>query len=46
MINEFTGDRIRMVFEALAPILLTGTAAFRYGAKYRILEGVDAADFR
>lgn len=46
-INEFTGDRIRRVFEALAPVLLTGTARLLYKSeRYRIVEGVDAADYR
>jgi hypothetical protein len=42
-INDFTGERVRMVFEALAHILLTGTTAFEFGEEYRIVEGVDAA---
>jgi hypothetical protein len=47
MINEFTGDRVRLVFEALAPVLVTGVARFRLpGETYRIVEGVDAADYR
>jgi len=45
-INEFTSDRVRKVFEALAPVLLTGTTEFLYGAKYRIVEGADAAALR
>jgi hypothetical protein len=46
-INEFTGDRIRRVFEALAPVLPTGTARLEYKSeRYRIVEGVDAADYR
>jgi hypothetical protein len=44
-ISEFTGDRIRRVFEVLAPVLVTGTTSFRYGARYRIVEGA-YADFR
>jgi hypothetical protein len=43
-INEFTGDRVRAVFEALAPVLVTGTTTFRFGESYRIVEGADAAD--
>jgi len=47
-INEFTGDKVRRVFETLAPVLLTGTAKPRieYSENFRIVEGVDAADFR
>jgi hypothetical protein len=46
-INEFTGDRIRQVFQALAPVLPTGTARLEYKSeRYRIVEGVDAADYR
>ena len=47
VINDFTGDRVRKVFEALAPVLITGTAKIEYrGEMFRIAEGVDAADFR
>jgi hypothetical protein len=48
VINEFTGDRVRRVFEALAPVLITGTARPRrqYHEIFRIVEGVDAADYR
>jgi hypothetical protein len=45
-INEFTGDRIRKVFEVLAPLLPDGVTKFRHFAEYRIVEGVDAANFR
>jgi hypothetical protein len=46
-VNEFTGARIHQVFEALAPVLLTGTAKLEYKAeRYRIVEGVDAADYQ
>jgi hypothetical protein len=46
-INEFTGDRVRLVFEALAPALVTGVARFRLpGETYRLVEGVDAADYQ
>lgn len=46
-INEFTGDRIRLVFRALAPVLVTGVAKFRLpGETYRLVEGVNAADYR
>ena len=43
-INEFTGDRIRHVFEVLAPVLVTGRTEDREGL--RIVSGVDAADFQ
>ena len=46
-INEFTGDRIREVFEALAPVLVTGPANLQFpGEEYRILKGADAAGYR
>jgi hypothetical protein len=46
-INEFTGDRVRLVFEALAPALVTGVARFRLpGETYRLVEGVNAADYQ
>jgi hypothetical protein len=45
-VNEFTGDRVRGVFEALAPVLPAGVTKFPHYAEYRIVEGVDAADFR
>jgi len=46
-IDEFTGDRVRRVFEELAPVLLTGNAKLEYnGEIYRIVEDVDAADYR
>lgn len=45
-INDFTGERVRRVFKALAPVLLTGTAEDRCDESFRIVEGVDAADFR
>ena len=45
-INEFTGDRIRAVFEALAPVLVTGTTEFRFGESYRIVEGANAGDYQ
>lgn len=46
-INEFTEDRIWAVFRTLAPILVTGVARFRIpGETYRIVEGVDATDYR
>jgi hypothetical protein len=44
-INEFTGDRIRAVFEALAPVLATGRTRF-IGFEPRLVEGVDAADYQ
>lgn len=47
VINEFTGGRVRKVFEALAPVLITGTARNEHrGEELRITEGVDAADYR
>jgi hypothetical protein len=46
-INEFTGEKIRAVFEALAPALPSGVARFRFPTEeYRLVEGADAADFR
>ena len=46
-INEFTGDRVRLVFDALAPVLVTGAAKFRIpGETYRLVEGVNAADYQ
>jgi hypothetical protein len=45
-INEFTGEAIQRVFAALAPVLLTGITRFDFGKRYRIVEGVDAADYR
>jgi hypothetical protein len=45
-INDFTGDRVRKVFEALAPVMITGTTKFRGHEMYRLAEGVDAADYR
>ncbi len=45
-ISDFTGERVRRVFEALAPVLLTGVARFENDRSYRIVEGVDAADYR
>jgi hypothetical protein len=37
-------DRIREVFEALAPVLITGVAVNWKGEEFRIFEGVTAAD--
>ena len=45
-INEFTGDRIRDVFEALAPVLVTGRTRFDGSYRPRLVEGVDAADYQ
>jgi hypothetical protein len=48
-INEFTGDRVRAVVEALAPILVTGQTKLRFDHKRhppRLAEGVDAADYQ
>lgn len=47
MINEFVGNRIRKVFDALAPVLLSGTAVTRFSSEsYRVVENVDASDYR
>lgn len=45
-VNEFEGDRVRRVFEALAPVLISGMAEDRWGEAFRIVYGVDAADYR
>jgi hypothetical protein len=45
-INEFTGDKVRRVFEVLAPELPEGVAKFEFSESFRIVEGVDAADYR
>lgn len=45
-INEFTGEHVRRVFEALAPVLITGEARIPSNEDYRIVNGVDAADYR
>jgi hypothetical protein len=46
-LNQFTGDRVRRVFEALAPVLVTGIARFHIpGETYRIVEGADAAAYQ
>jgi len=45
-VNEFTGEAVRRVFEALAPVLLAGVTRFDFGERYRLVEGVDAADNR
>jgi hypothetical protein len=45
-INDFTGDRIRRVFETLAPVLLTGVPRFDRNQRYRIIEGIDAASYQ
>jgi hypothetical protein len=49
-INEFTGDKIRAVFETLAPVLPIGRAELRghfmRADDFRILDDVDAADYR
>lgn len=45
-INEFTGNKVRRVFEVLAPELPDGVAEFRFSDCFRIVEGVDAADYR
>jgi hypothetical protein len=46
VINDFTGERVRRVFETLAPVLLTGAAQFANSESFRIVEGADAADYR
>ncbi|MGH3189092.1 MAG: hypothetical protein ACRDOL_17845 [Streptosporangiaceae bacterium] len=45
-INDFNGERVRRVFDALAPVLLPGVAQFENNESFRIVEGVDAADYR
>jgi hypothetical protein len=45
-INEFTADKIHQVFEALAPVLLTGPAIPEFSYAYRIVDDVDAADYQ
>lgn len=45
-INDFTGDRIRRVFETLAPVLLTGVPRFDRNQRNRIIEGIDAAGYQ
>lgn len=46
-INEFTANKIWAVFETLAPELPTGVTKFRFAAEsYRLVEGVDAADYQ
>jgi hypothetical protein len=46
-INEFTDEKVRAVFEALAPVLLTGEAKyFAPSESYRIVSGVDASDYQ
>jgi Domain of unknown function (DUF4253) len=48
-INEFTGERVRGVFEALAPVMLRGRTKFVFGQKHwppRLVEGVNAADYQ
>jgi hypothetical protein len=45
VINDFTGERVHRVFEALAPVLLTGLAEFDKD-EYRMVDCVDAADYR
>jgi hypothetical protein len=46
VVNDFTGDRVRKVFEALAPVLITGTVKFEGQEVFRLVEGVDAVDYR
>ena len=48
-INEFTGERVRAVFEALAPVLMRGRTKFMFAQKQwppRLVEGVNAADYQ
>jgi hypothetical protein len=45
-INTFTGEKIRAVFETLAPELPTGMPKIWPSEAYRIVEGVDAADYQ
>jgi hypothetical protein len=46
-INEFVDDRIRKVFDTLAPVLLAGPAIPRFSSEtYRAVENVDASDYR
>ena len=46
-INEFTNDKIRKVFDTLAPVLLTGLAISRFAAEsYRAVEDVDASEYQ
>ncbi len=46
-INEFTDEKVRAVFEALSPVLLTGEAKFLAPSEsYRIVMGVDAAAYQ
>ena len=44
-LNEFTGDRTRAVFEALAPVLVTGRTRF-IGYQPRLVDKADAADYQ
>jgi hypothetical protein len=44
-INDFTWERVRRVFEALAPVLIGGTADPLPTEPARIVPGVDAADY-
>jgi len=45
-INEFTGEKIRAVFETLAPEMPTGIPQVWPSEAHRIVEGVDAADYQ
>jgi hypothetical protein len=46
-INEFTDDKIRKVFDTLAPVLLTGPAISRFASEScRAVEDVDASDYQ
>lgn len=49
VINDFTGERIRRVFEALAPVLIAGKSSPAlpvWRGHFRIIEDVDAADYQ
>lgn len=46
VINDFVGEPVRKVFHALAPVLLTGTTRFAGSEWFRLVEGVDAADYQ
>jgi hypothetical protein len=48
-ISDFTGERVRRVFEALAPVLITGKTTPSmpiWRGKFRIIEDIDAADYQ
>jgi hypothetical protein len=48
-INDFTGERVRAVFETLAPVLMRGRTKFMFAQEQwppRLAEGVNAADYQ